>query len=233
MDGVLFTRDRTILHTYPAGNPLSRYIIPEGVIRIEDEAFREAVGLVEVTIPSTITAIGAWAFQGCRGLTSVTVPASAVDIGPGAFSDCLLLQSVSAHPENPAYIAKEGILYSHDLAVLHTYPAGNPQLSFTLPESVAVIGDSAFMGAWNLAEVIIGENAGVIGSWAFSECDALTHITVPESVLYIGGWAFAGCDLLEEICCRADSEPERWDSRWLEDSPAEVVWGCSIGDEEI
>ncbi len=230
VDGVLFTRDGTTLHTYPAGAPLSRYSIPEGVSRIEEEAFRDAAGLAQVTIPPSVTEIGAWAFLGCRGLTTVTIPASSVDIGSGAFSDCLLLQSVSVHPENPAYTAKEGILYSHDMAVLHTYPAGIPQSSFTLPESVAVIGDSAFMGAWNLAEVVISEKTGVIGSWAFSECDALTRITIPRNVRYVGGWAFAGCDLLEEICCRIDSEPELWDSRWREDTAAQIIWGCGEND---
>jgi hypothetical protein len=71
-DGVLFNKDRTVLIQYPPGRQ-GAYTIPDGVIRIERNAFQDCPGLTSVTIPRSVTSIGDWAFSGCSGLTSVIV----------------------------------------------------------------------------------------------------------------------------------------------------------------
>ncbi|MBQ5334640.1 MAG: leucine-rich repeat domain-containing protein [Oscillospiraceae bacterium] len=61
----------------------------------------------------------------------------------------------------------------------------------TLPQSVLLIGDSAFAGCAYLKSVQIPQGCRYIGSSAFENCAALTEVTVPDSVTEIGGRAFA------------------------------------------
>ena len=82
VDGVLFSIDGTRLIAYPNGNDDSTYIVPNGVIVIEDRAFFES-SLTNVTLPEGLSSIGDEAF--CASLTEITIPDSVVDIGYNAF----------------------------------------------------------------------------------------------------------------------------------------------------
>ena len=63
-------------------------IIPEGIIKIGNEAFSFCRKLTSVTIPYGVTNIGHRAFGECRSLSSVTIPDSVTSIGDWAFSAC-------------------------------------------------------------------------------------------------------------------------------------------------
>jgi hypothetical protein len=93
-DGVLYNKNKTILHTYPPRKVASSFIIPNGVTSIGDSAFFYCIGLKIVTIPSSVTIIGDFAFSECRDLTSVTIPDSVTSIGNYAFSFCTGLTNV-------------------------------------------------------------------------------------------------------------------------------------------
>ena len=68
-----------------------------------------------------------------------------------------------------------------------------------IPDSVKIIGDSAFSGCKGITSVAIPDSVQEIGSGAFRDCIALPHITIPDSVQKIGGDAFAGCQSLTAI----------------------------------
>ena len=70
IDGVLFSKDEKTLIQY-AGGKLGAYIIPQGVTRVEEEAFREMTNLTFLVIPSSITNIGQTAFIDCSQLEIV------------------------------------------------------------------------------------------------------------------------------------------------------------------
>jgi hypothetical protein len=84
LDGVLFNKDRTKLIQFPAGRTGS-YTIPDGVTRIENEAFYGCGGLTAVKIPNTITSIGDSAFCDCRQLGDIKIPSSVITIGTCTF----------------------------------------------------------------------------------------------------------------------------------------------------
>ena len=88
IDGVLFTKDKKEIITYPAGKTREKYTIPSGVTVIADSAFRNCKSLKSVVIPSGVTKIGQWAFMDCSFLKSVTLPASISCIMPDSFRDC-------------------------------------------------------------------------------------------------------------------------------------------------
>ncbi|MDR0563205.1 MAG: leucine-rich repeat domain-containing protein [Spirochaetaceae bacterium] len=88
IDGVLFTYDRTVLITYPAGKTDAQYAVPKGVTEIKQNAFSSNVNLIEVEFPEGLTIIGDRAFYNCKGLGALTIPSSVASIGDRAFNRC-------------------------------------------------------------------------------------------------------------------------------------------------
>jgi hypothetical protein len=93
-DGVLYSINKTRLIKYPAGKTAVSFIIPDGVNRIDSDAFYECISLTSVTIPNSITSIGEGAFFNCTSLTSITIPNSVTTISDLAFAGCTSLSRV-------------------------------------------------------------------------------------------------------------------------------------------
>ena len=70
-------------------------IIPDGILKIDDDAFYNCSDLTSIEIPNSVTSIGNSAFEGCAGLTSVTIPNSVTFIGDKVFKGCAGLTSVA------------------------------------------------------------------------------------------------------------------------------------------
>lgn len=70
-------------------------IIPDGVITIGENAFRECDNLKNVVIPNSVKTIEAAAFADCWSLTSITIPSSVTLIEEYAFARCNSLRTVT------------------------------------------------------------------------------------------------------------------------------------------
>ena len=70
-DGVLFSKDKTVLVQYPAGKPETDYTIPDGVTSIEGGAFDSSKRLKSLTIPASVASIEYGTLEGCDTLTSI------------------------------------------------------------------------------------------------------------------------------------------------------------------
>ena len=77
--------------------------------------------------------------------------------------------------------------------------SGKNLTSVRIPEGVAFIGDSAFLGCSSLTTIVIPNSVAFIGHRAFSGCSSLTSIVIPNSVASIGDYAFEGCSSLTSI----------------------------------
>ena len=93
-DGVLFTKNRDTIVSYPGGRK-GAFEVPYGVTAIGVSAFSGCDGLTGVTIPSSVTAIGVSAFASCSGLTAVTIPDGVTAIRESAFEVCENLKEVT------------------------------------------------------------------------------------------------------------------------------------------
>ena len=69
-------------------------VIPDGVTKLDSDAFRFCDSLITVSIPDSVTSISSGVFCDCSNLTSVTIPGSVKTIGFGAFRRCESLTSV-------------------------------------------------------------------------------------------------------------------------------------------
>jgi hypothetical protein len=65
---------------------ITEVYIPEGVVSIGDEAFRECTELKIVSLPSSLTHIGAHAFIDSWQLANITIPGNVTHIRDGAFA---------------------------------------------------------------------------------------------------------------------------------------------------
>jgi len=82
-----------ILYNYTGKEP--HIIIPDGVVRIESNAFRNNTAIQTVVIPGTVRSIGACAFYGCTALSEVQIPDSVTQIEYSAFEGCYNLLSIT------------------------------------------------------------------------------------------------------------------------------------------
>jgi hypothetical protein len=94
IDGVLFTKDLSVLVQYPLNRPYNSYAVPHGTRKLAYDSFNGCKALQSITFPVTLTEIDASVFRYCYGLTSLELPPSVKTIGMYAFGSCRYLQSI-------------------------------------------------------------------------------------------------------------------------------------------
>lgn len=189
--------------------------IPEGVIRLDLNAFAGCEGLTSVSLPDGLTAIGRSAFSGCTALTEVSLPDSLAVVGSYAFINCTSLAAVQL-PENLAVLEDGAFQYSGLTEVVlpgrltdigdWAFESCNSLARVVFTAPAASVGDSVFRSCGKLADVLLPEGMTEIPYAMFSGCDALVRITLPQSVRSIGTSAFYSCDALETVLLPAEIE---------------------------
>jgi len=222
-DGVLYNKDKTILHTYPAGRA-GAFTIPSSVTNIENSAFFCCKSLTNITIPSSVTSIEISAFYDCTGLTSVTfngtIPSSrfnhietfpgdlrakfyAIDTTNGTPGTYTRPNGSSTTWTRSPFVFANVTEFKTYLQKLSANIAAKP---YTI--ELNAIGNSDIKSL----KVMLNDNSDKyvnldlssntitdIGYQAFEGCENLTGITLPDSVDSIGNVAFASCANLTYI----------------------------------
>lgn len=185
-------------------NNLISLTIPNSLTIINNEVFHGCSSLTSVVIPSSVTSINEGAFGGCRGLTSVFIPSSVSSIGPHPFGGCTGLVSIIVDSNNTHYDSRNNCnaIIQTDLNILI-----QGCKTTVIPNSVFVIGVSAFSGCHGLTTITIPDSVTNIGSYAFSGCSDLVSITIGKSMTDIGFEAFQSCNNLRKVYCKATTPP--------------------------
>lgn len=87
-DGVLFSKDMTILYQFPANKSVTNYVIPEGVTTVGAYAFAYT-NVQNVTFPESLVEISPVAFY-CSSITEVTFPENLQRLSQSSFEASLL-----------------------------------------------------------------------------------------------------------------------------------------------
>lgn len=189
------------------------------VTTIGNAAFRDS-SVTSVTIPGSVTEIGANAFADCTNLTSVNYAGDwsnlTIQSGNPAVQDAAnapLFDFEFIPPDNTAVIVTN---YKYngaaaDVTIPSRYQGkpvttiGNAAFfnsavtSVTIPDSVTLISDDAFINCPKLTNISIPNSVTYIGFSAFSSCTSLKSITLPSSLSTIQSYAFYNCGNLKTI----------------------------------
>ena len=94
-DLLILSEDKTTLWGVK-DRGVKEIFIPNSVIMIKDEAFKDCILLQNIYIPNSVTHIGCQAFWNCSSLKSIVIPNSVTSINSWAFCGCssLVFRSV-------------------------------------------------------------------------------------------------------------------------------------------
>ncbi len=144
-------------------------VIPNEVIKIEDQAFAGCSGLTSIEIPDGVTEIGASAFYGCEGLTSIRIPDGITKIGEYTFAGCKGLTSIRI----PDGITKIGE---------YAFWGCKGLTSIRIPDGITIIRVCAFEYCSGLKSIEIPDSVTEIGEHAFEKCASLKWIKLPNGI---------------------------------------------------
>lgn len=166
--------------------------LPEGVVEIADNAFKNCVNVDSISLPASLEILGKDVFY-ATSPTSITV----ADGGRVYRSEgnclieiksqtILLGCNLSVIPSSAKIIAPDAFRNCAQLE----------QIDLT---SIIKIGDGAFNGCTQLANIIWGNNLVSLGNNAFNNCNAITSLVLPASLSVIGNGAFNSCSSLNSV----------------------------------
>ncbi|MBR3843996.1 MAG: leucine-rich repeat protein, partial [Clostridia bacterium] len=217
VDGVLFSKNGTVLLEYPEGKADKVYRVPEEVTTIAEGGFNSANYLTEAVLPQSVTSIGDNAFAQNDALTKIEIYNPQLVIGTGSFADCRKLtiygyagstaQTYADALDIPFAIlptSQDDFIYAivDGQAIITGYLGSNPHVTLpTTYNDIAVVGvaDNAFAGNTEITGVDIPEGIESIGANAFAGCIGLTQVVLPDSVTILGASVFENCTGLWDV----------------------------------
>lgn len=164
-EGVLFNKDKTELILCPCYKS-GDYIVPDGVINIDEYAFEGCKKLTSISLPDSVSNIDIGAFSGCSSMTSVkNIPDKITTIANYMFVGCSSLSNIEL-PNNLEII---GLMAFGECSSLEFV---------SLPDGLIKICASAFESCSALTSIYIPSSVDTINSGAFSRCDALENVFI-------------------------------------------------------
>ncbi|MBR2027178.1 MAG: leucine-rich repeat domain-containing protein [Alistipes sp.] len=171
-------------HLLVGGTKVTSLNIPMGIENINDYAFTYAVGIKDVTIPSTLKSIGKDAFEGCDNIDKVHI------------SSIKAWCNIDFESEwaNPLSLARN--LYLDGAKVSDVDVSGVKNIySYTFINCDTIHSFKADNALEN------------IGKDSFRNCSALTSVSLGAGIKSIGKQAFMNCKALASFTCYATTPP--------------------------
>ena len=202
------------------------------VSSLESDSYKMYLNGTELTnlvIPASITEIPAGAFYNCQSIQTVKIHSGVTKIGENAFRYCKKIQYTEY--KNGKYIGETGgamVLFGlvDKTATSFEFAANTVMISesafesssiqsIVIPDSVKVIGSSAFEGCKSLTSVKLPSGLTEIAELMFGNCTSLSDITVPNSVTIVGAGAFYRCSALTKLPFGPNTKLEKIDDAFV------------------
>lgn len=175
-NGILYSKDKSLLITYPNERAGKYFDIPNGVKRIYG---------------------GAFDYNGY--LNRISIPASVETIDNDAFGLLANLDKIILNVENTHFKVVDDILFDYSMKILIKCPVLNKLNKYTVPSSVNRICTNSFSFNDSLTEIHLPEGLKVIEAYAFCGCPHLVKVEFPDELEKIGDRAFEFCQNLKEV----------------------------------
>lgn len=92
VDGVVYSKDLTILVAFPSSYPHKHFMVPDTTKVIGESAFMDS-HIESIKLPEGLSVIKGSAFEGCT-IHSIEIPNSVTEVGELAFRGCLELEHI-------------------------------------------------------------------------------------------------------------------------------------------
>lgn len=192
-------------------------VLPEGITKVEEDAFASCTGLESVSLPKSLTNVGTNPFRNCVNLKSITVSKDNTRFSCEGnclvkLSDKLLItgcrtsiipegavirigESAFEGAEVTSLVFHDGITEIGDAA----FASCTRLSSVSFPDGVKKVGSGAFVGCSSLRSAVFGRGELTIGKNAFKNCTTLENITIGDGANAIGESAFENCTVLRML----------------------------------
>lgn len=195
-NGVLFNKEKTILHRYPAKKTESSYSVPSTVKEILPYGFAYADSLKEINLAENLEIIDSYCFARTP-ISSISIP-STVSSMDYALRDCSSILTLSVAERNSFYKAVDNVLFNKSGSKLLLYPRSLTADYYAVPKGVSIIAEEAFASTSHLRHIEIPSGVQYIQDYAFWFSN-LQEVKLPPTVIEIGDYAFAYCDSIRTI----------------------------------
>lgn len=218
-NGILYSKDKTILYHYPPNNiklelssnvkkiecyafkktTIENLVIPDGVEEICDSAFYWSETVKSITLPSSITTIGNSLFADCNKLEKVTLPETMTSINDYMFLRCLSLKSINI-PRDCIKVASSAFISCESLGGITISP-GNK--NFIVENNILYDYNKTSLIKYAPKapgdKLVVADSVKKIEDNAAMYATNLKEVALPSGLLTIGSYAFFRCDNLETI----------------------------------
>jgi hypothetical protein len=206
IEGVLFSKNMERLLRYPVMNPRIQYLIPNGVITIDEYAFAKAIYLEEVIMSSSIVEAKKGSFMMTSSLLQITLSENLIVISEEMFSYAMKLQE---------------IVIPNKVIMIDAYAFENCyQLqTVTIGKQVEEIASNAFVGSKAIQEYVVHldnptyyHHEGVLFSRVenvlvfYPIGNTRLIYQVPSGVQIIGSNSFAKAEYVKEVVLSSSVE---------------------------
>lgn len=172
---------------------IETFVSPKNVTYISGQLFDQCDNLKEVIFSDNVTSINGTSIENCKSIERIVLPLSLEEFKFNRehfTSDCPNLKEIIIDDRNRSFSTEDGVLFDKLKKTLIKYPGGKEDISYTVPNSVVSIDNRAFYNT-KLVSVEIPESVKIIGSSAFSFSRFLTDVSLPSSISEISNWAFS------------------------------------------
>ena len=169
-----------------------RIIIPDGCVRVEDEAFAGTSGVRSIHIGAIVNFDGLNVGEVFDKSSLETITSSGENTRFKVENNCLIREYESATNGElirSLYLGCKNSIIPEDVRYIYDYAFSGCQslTSVTIPSSVHEINRYAFRDCKNLKEVKFSSTINMIWSYAFQGCDSLAKVVLPTGRWYAAG----------------------------------------------
>ena len=144
--------------------------------------FFEGEIIKDLVIPEGVKHISNSAFNYCNSIESVSIPGTVKQDVVPAFKNCYNLKEINVAENNTVYESIDGVLYAKDDKILLLYPNCKQGASFTVPDGVKSISQTAFTERVAFTSITLSDSVAFVESQTFEKIDYLTEITLGKGI---------------------------------------------------